>query len=296
MQGDLAISALTVLAGALIGGLVVFFLARTSRHQDSANRSSHEDRLGDTVSGAGASQGVVEPPATDQRRGTRGNTDFGNRSVSAGGDAYRNIIVTGDHNVIASLAELDGLSSHEKAELLALYEDYVRQAPDSAQYQLALGLFHLDLGLYSEAASAFVEAHEAAPRDPSVLYYLAMSECQGKRPARLSLTGARTIQRHIEAAIALGAANAELWYFLALLRDDFYDAKSLRTDLPSVERLLADATTRPASLGELGHLLRHVPVPDGSVAHDMQRRLFAISDDLGTTRLSRVLPFGGEQG
>jgi tetratricopeptide (TPR) repeat protein len=192
-------------------------------------------------------------------------TTGGNITTTASDSGIAIGISTAPITITQTLSELDNIPEKQKEQLLAVYEDQVRQAPEKAKYHLALGLHYLDLGFYSQASSALLKAHQRNPLDPNALYYLALAECQGRRPDNLRLSQVEVIERYLRAAVANSMPKAHYLYFWAQVKYDYYQIKSLKVPLPSVDELIERAESAEISKNELRHLLKHVPAPSSPI-------------------------------
>lgn len=91
-------------------------------------------------------------PAVNQQ--ARDNTATGKGSLNVSGNIGH---IAGDIH-ISTLSELESIDETTKKDLLTRYERQVRDFPEAAQCQYALGLSYLDQGLYDRAAIHFERA------------------------------------------------------------------------------------------------------------------------------------------
>ena len=167
----------------------------------------------------------------------------------------------GDLILVSSLSELDTVDKATRRQLKDAYKAQIQRSPEQASYHLALGLHYLDLGMYADAIDSLSTAHQRAPQDANVLYYLALSQIGGKRPRILAWSDVRTIETYLSAAVRIDPQQAHGLYLWALLKYDYYLGNGMRVTPPPIEDLLADAELATIEWAEVEHLLRHVPVP-----------------------------------
>jgi hypothetical protein len=206
---------------------------------------------GHPLSGAGAESGPGV--RVHQRVGT----------IEDGGKAVGLSVgqLTGAVVVVSSLSELETVDKATRRRLRSAYEAQIRSSPEQAGYHLALGLYYLDQGMYAEAVASLSTAHQRAPQDANVLYYLALAHMAGKRPRTLAWSDVKTIESYLGAARRNGPDQAHCLVLWAVLKYDYYLGNGLRVTPPAIEELLAEAEMATWDPTELEHLFRHVPVP-----------------------------------
>jgi tetratricopeptide (TPR) repeat protein len=196
-------------------------------------------------------------------RGTGANysTTGAAHGVTVGGQGHH--IEGGVH--ITTLSELDELDPEAKAELLARYEEKVRNHPENARHHFALGLSYLDQRLYDRAVASFKRALGKGLREADLYYYLALAALGGKQPRCLGLSRIKEIESLLEAAVRQDDDSPHFKALWALIKHDYYLANGLRVPPPSIEDLLAATVRRGIDQDEVRMIARHVPVPASQV-------------------------------
>ncbi len=181
------------------------------------------------------------------------DTRGGDQSINLGGEG--NIVHGGIH---LTLGELDQVDQAHKIVLRTRFEQQVRDFPENAGYQFALGLSYLDLKLYDLAIERFKKALGQGANEADLLYYLALANLRGKPLRTLTLALAREAQSLIEAAIEGKQEHGHYYLLLALIKRDFFAINGLRVSPPPWDDLLAKALEVGVGAGELRQLVRHV--------------------------------------
>lgn len=187
----------------------------------------------------------------------------GGVAAGAGGTAVGT--VHGDLVVVSSLQELDQVDKATRRQLRQQYEAQVQRAPQSAGYQLALGLYYLDAGMYPQAVRALSAAHDRAPMAADILYYLSLARIAGRRLRTLPRSDVTEIETLLGGAIQNDPSRAHYYYLWALLKYDYYLGNGFRLRPPDIEDLLEEAELADYEPGEIRQMLRHAPAPRNPV-------------------------------
>lgn len=166
---------------------------------------------------------------------------------------------------ITTLSDLDGYDESTKRKLKALYEDQIKQSPEQAKFNLALGLFYLDLSFYPFAIKFLTKAHEKDPLNASILYYLALAQIEGKEPRILRYSTVQSIENYLGSAVALDKSQAHYFYLWALIKYEYYLVNGLTSTSPGIYDLLRQAKNAYQNRTEIKHMLNHVPVSDNPI-------------------------------
>lgn len=126
-------------------------------------------------------------------------------------------------------------------------------------------------GNYPAAHKLATQLTEAYPEESVGPYLRALAILKGRRPKILALDEAQTIERLLMSAIHL-ERQAHHLYCLALLRDDFYGANSLRMPSPNPAELVRQADAVPTDPQEVRFMLSQVPVPQTPLVLYVERR------------------------
>jgi tetratricopeptide (TPR) repeat protein len=184
-----------------------------------------------------------------------------------GGQGHR---IEGGVHIITTLSELDDLEPATKAELLAKYEQKVRDHPENAKYHFALGLSYLDRRLYDLAVTSFKRALGKGLREADLYYYLALAAIGGRQPRSLALSRIKEIEAFLEAAVRQDGGSPHCKALWALVKHDYYLSNGLRVPPPSIQDLLSTIVDHPIDQDELRLITKHVPVPASPLARAMR--------------------------
>jgi len=131
--------------------------------------------------------------------------------------------------------------------------------PDElARKHFAAGRRHLDLGDYSAAVEDFRLARSYDAENPDAYFLGAVAMLGGQMAFRASLGCIREIERLIQSAIKL-EDRAVFHYFLAYVRYDYYERKSLRPPA-SWQASFMDACGRHLTQAQIDSLFRWLSV------------------------------------
>lgn len=187
--------------------------------------------------------------------------------VTVGGQGHH---IEGGVHITTTLSELDDLDPATKAELLAQYEQKVRDYPENAKYHFALGLGYLDRRLYDLAVASFKRALGKGMREADLYYYLALAVIGGKQPRGLGLSRIKEVEAFLEAAVCQDEGSPHFKALWALVKHDYYLSNGLRVPPPSIEDLLSTIVNRRLSRDELRMIMKHVPVPASPLTRAMR--------------------------
>lgn len=151
---------------------------------------------------------------------------------------------------------------------------YISQGPalPSARELLQQGVQMLRAGAYEESIAPLNQSLQARP-SPDANYYLALATLQGKRPRTLTYTQAKTIEDRLKTACKLDSYKAHYWYFLALVKYDFFLENGFLDDIGEVNDVLSTGDACPLERAFIIELLNHVPATDCPVYEIIQGRL-----------------------
>ena len=129
----------------------------------------------------------------------------------------------------------------------------------------------LESGDYALARQLTTRIMELYPHNIEGRYLHALTLLKGRRPKVLALDEVRAIERILLSLIA-SDQQSHYYYFLALLRDDFYRSNSMRMPSPDPTELLRQAETAHLDRSEAEFVLAHVPVPQSPLVLYIFRR------------------------
>lgn len=129
------------------------------------------------------------------------------------------------------------------------YRQALKQAPDDPQLNSAIAMCYLKLKLYDKALEAFEKAIEDDFDNSETYFYGAVCLLQGKKAFLNSKKDVDRAIQYINAAIMLEPRGI-YYYFLAYLKYDFYERKSLNIR-PNYYQELVSAVTNQVSQADI---------------------------------------------
>lgn len=158
--------------------------------------------------------------------------------------------------VVSSLASLAKYGKTEVGKYIHQYKELSGKGSTSGELDLAAGICNLDLGLYEVAANALYKATQEIPERAETHYYYALSLMNGKKPEALKFGEAKKIEEYINAAIQADDTKAVYYYFLAIIRHDFYNKTGFKAPPPSPDELLEEARGKNYDKSEIESLFK----------------------------------------
>lgn len=155
--------------------------------------------------------------------------------------------------------------------LAAEYEASLAAGRVDGTTLVSLGQCYLFLGRYKEARETLRRAVTTDPTSAVAAYTLALAIVGGRRPRALRMSTAEEIAGLLAKAVRLDRKAAHYEYLAALVKVDYYEGHGLLVPEPSVETLLARASTKELDRAELARILDAVEVDErmwGRVAID----------------------------
>jgi tetratricopeptide (TPR) repeat protein len=164
--------------------------------------------------------------------------------------------------IITSLASLERFDKEGIQKYLKHYRQRLEQEPGSGELNLAMGICHLDLGLYEDATRFFDEAVKTQRENPDCYYYQAISIVRGRKSKLLTLNEARKVEEKLRAATQMDGDKATYFCFWLIIKYEFYQKNGLRDGAPTVSELQQNARQARCDPQEIAKLLERVPVSD----------------------------------
>lgn len=168
----------------------------------------------------------------------------------------------GNHIIIQSYQQVIKMPLLQVNKYATSYRKTLEEHPDNPEVNTSIGTCYLRLNLYDKALASFEKAMQDNFEDAEPYYLAAVSLLQGKK--------AFVAQRIVidKAVEYLNAANmiepkALYYYFLAYIKQDYFDRKYLNTS-PNYKELLQMAADAGMTEGEADSFfeLLSVPRPD----------------------------------
>jgi len=158
--------------------------------------------------------------------------------------------------------ELDKIDEATKDKLINTHAEQIKQSPEKAKYHLALGLDYMDKGLYALAIDSLSKAHERAPLDANVLFYLSLANIGGRQPRSLTLSTIREIEGYLNDAIKIDPRKAQFLYLLAIIKADFYLGNGYDITPPYPDEMIDSAEQATYVHSEISQIIKHVQIPE----------------------------------
>lgn len=151
---------------------------------------------------------------------------------------------------------------------------FINQAPamPGANELLQHGVKMIRAGAYDESIPPLNQSLLATPSSDAN-YYLALATLRGKRPRTLTYSQAKTIEEKLQAACRLNPHKAHYWYFLALVKYDFFLENGFLDDSDEIDDILFTGDACLLERAFVIELLNHVPAKNCPVYEIIQSRL-----------------------
>lgn len=169
------------------------------------------------------------------------------------------------------LASLARMSRAEVLTRLERYANAARLTPGSGEVALGLGLTHLHLKRYPEAAAALARAVELLPASGRAHLYHALALLRGRKPRTLSLTEARQILQTLETATSLEPGEGLCDLFAVVIKHEYFRMNGLRVPAPDLEHHLRALAHKRTDAGELGAFREQFTLDNQSVLNVLVR-------------------------
>jgi tetratricopeptide (TPR) repeat protein len=128
---------------------------------------------------------------------------------------------------------------------------------------VSLGQCYLYLGRYKEAREVLRRAVTTDPTSAAAAYTLALAIVGGRRPRALRMSIAEEIAGLLATAVRLDPGPAHYESLAAVVKLDYYEGHGLLVPEPSVETLMAKASTKHVDRGELARIFDAVEMDAG---------------------------------
>jgi len=122
----------------------------------------------------------------------------------------------------------------------ATYREALQNEPDAKDLNNAIAMCYLKLKLHDKALSAFEKAMEDNFDNSETFFYAAICVLKGKKAFLVQRPEIDKIEQYINAALMIEPQKGIYHYFLAYIKYDYFERKSLNTT-PTYRAKLAEA-------------------------------------------------------
>jgi tetratricopeptide (TPR) repeat protein len=122
----------------------------------------------------------------------------------------------------------------------AEYREALQNEPGAKDLNNSIAMCYLKLGLHDKALGAFEKAMEDNFDNSETFFYAAICLLKGKKAFLLQRPEIDRIEKYINAALAIEPNKGIYHYFLAYIKYDYFERKSLNTT-PNYREVLAQA-------------------------------------------------------
>jgi hypothetical protein len=125
------------------------------------------------------------------------------------------------------------------------------------------GIQLLEAKSYQQAINRFNAVIEADCSISNAYYHLALALLKGRRPKILNRIEVEEIEQLLNAATTMGDSDGTVQWFLALVRDDYYNGNGITNyPPPSVIDIVTTALSCSVNIDRLRALLARLPMPN----------------------------------
>ncbi len=167
----------------------------------------------------------------------------------------------GSVNIIKSEVNPFKLDSDLTRQYTQYFKEKATQDPKDTNALHSLGLFYLGLKNYDLASRNFKEAIDQSPDNPDIYYHYAITLTGGKKPRKLMIKDIKKIEEYVKTAIQMDR-QAKYYYFLAMVKNDFYPANGMMMSEPGPGSLITEGDSLPKAADDIDLILEHVVIKD----------------------------------
>lgn len=138
----------------------------------------------------------------------------------------KNCKYCGRELVITSFTSVSSMLPKDIQRYVNSYKKVLSEAPNNPTINLSIAMCYLKLKLYRQALFCFEKAIEDNFDNSETYFYAAVSLLQGKKAFLTPIADIKKAIEYVEAAIQIENRGI-YYYFLAYIKFDFYERKSL---------------------------------------------------------------------
>jgi len=140
------------------------------------------------------------------------------------------------------------------------YREALQNEPEAKDLNNSLAMCYLKLKLYDKALGAFEKAMEDNFDNSETFFYAAICLLQGKKAFLTPRSEIDKIEQYINAALMIEPNKGIYHYFLAYIKYDYFERKSLNTK-PTYREALTKASASGLSPHDIDQLFGILGVP-----------------------------------
>ncbi|MEG3844144.1 hypothetical protein [Microcoleus sp. herbarium14] len=136
------------------------------------------------------------------------------------------------------------------------------------------GIKLLQAKSYQQSINFFNDAIKANPSIAYVYYYLALALLRGRRPKILKRSEIEEIDQLLATASAMGDFDATVYWFRALVRDDYYGGNRMNCPSPSIASILEFIRPGETNIDRLRALLVKLPMTGNQMYMELVNQIY----------------------
>ena len=157
--------------------------------------------------------------------------------------------------IIQSLSYLGGIDSTKINKYITFYKSQLDEKPYDSMLNLALGICYLDLGLNDFAQNYLKKAIDISPENSDTYIYFALSLIDEKKLSLMKIQKIKEIEKLINASIKINPNKATYYYFLIIVKQEFYIKNGFKIDI-SINELKEKANSLKYDELEIKQLIK----------------------------------------
>ena len=138
------------------------------------------------------------------------------------------------------------------------------------------GIKLLEAKSYQQSINLFNDAIKANPLIACVYYYLALALLGGRRPKILKRSEIEKIDQLLATATAMGDVDATVYWFRALVRDDYYGGNRMNCPSPSIASILEFIRPGETNIDRLRALLVKLPMTGNEMHMELVNKIYSL--------------------
>lgn len=167
----------------------------------------------------------------------------------------------GHDYIVSDLSSLEGIDSTTINKYISIYKDQLDDKPNDSMLNLGLGICYLNLGLNDFAQSYLKRAVDISPENSETYFYYAFSLINEEKLNLMKIQKIKEIEKLISAAIKINPKKAIYYYFLIIIKKEFYIKNGFRNDTP-INELIEKANSLKYDEKEIKQFIKLLNITD----------------------------------